>query len=78
MKTIEGFEKAKGILNQIRDLNFEDLPSNVRLKIDQTFGKNLTPSDVVSLILKKVYSNGDKALNELSYLIVLSTNNLCI
>ena len=36
------------------DLNFEDLPSNVRLKIDQTFGKNLTPSDVVSLILKKV------------------------
>jgi len=67
MKTIQGIENAKDIINQIRDFRIDDLPSNVRKTICRIFGKDLTPSEVVKVILEKVYSEGDQALTELGY-----------
>jgi len=62
MIRVEGFTKAKQLLTRKDFLESFAASSEAAARIRQTFGKELSPQQVVDLIISEVHHKGDKAL----------------
>ena len=65
MITIINASASKEILSNRRGLNFDKTTIETRQKIKELFGDDLTPTQVVELILNQVHELGDIAVREL-------------
>ncbi len=65
MITIINASASKEILSNRRGLNFDKTTIETRQKIKELFGDDLTPTQVVELILNQVHEFGDIAVREL-------------
>ena len=66
MKIVRGTEEATKILCHDRGLKLNQLPPHIQAKTAEVFGENLTPAQVVELILERVQQQGDTALRDLA------------
>ena len=61
MKIVNGFEAGKSAL-QRGGVTFDQLPPEVQQRIEETFGRDLTPNEVVNRIIAEVRDKGDDAV----------------
>ena len=68
MRLIKGLEDAKKFLSNIRNLGIDSISDeslNIILESNKKiFGKRLTPTQTVEMILDEVRKNGDEALKK--------------
>ena len=61
MKIVNGFEAGRSEL-QRGSVTFDQLPPDVKQRIEETFGEGLTPAEVVNRIVADVRDRGDAAV----------------
>ncbi len=66
MKIVKGYEQAREALLVSRALSSSDTPRHVQIKTEEVFGKPLSPSEVVQIILENVKDGGDEAIIDLT------------
>ena len=64
MRVVRGFDKAKALLSRSVPFDAIDVPTEITQRIQQVFGRPLTPVGAVRQILQEVRARGDAALRE--------------
>jgi histidinol dehydrogenase len=67
LEIIPGYEAAKARLNRQPSIGGDDLPSNIKARLKDIFGKEISAEEAVRQILADVKAEGDKAIFDYTF-----------